>query len=133
MCEYIIFILSHPLSHTSSFLKLFGFPKLPTMHLTGTLIWNMTVPHSSSNVYVLISLSQRFSFENVTINNDSIESDTENTNNKINNQEMGLHGTQSFCTARETLRMKRLSTEGENMFRSQILDKGLVSKHIKGL
>lgn len=58
------------------------------------------------------------------MNNDSIESDTENTNNKINNQQMRLHRTERFCTAKETLKMERLSTEGEKILEVRYWIKG---------
>lgn len=45
MWEYVVLILSHPLSHTSLVLTLFGYPKLPTILLTVTLMWSRTMSY----------------------------------------------------------------------------------------
>ena len=45
---------------------------------------------------------------------------------------MGLHQTKNFCTAKETInKMKRKSTEWENIFTNDTSDKGLISKIYK--
>ena len=47
-------------------------------------------------------------------------------------QEMGLHQTKNFCTAKETInKTKRLPAEWEKIFASEISGKGLISKIYK--
>ena len=49
-------------------------------------------------------------------------------------QQMGLHQTKKFCTAKETInKMNRQHTEWENIFTNDTIDKGLISKIYKEL
>ena len=46
---------------------------------------------------------------------------------------MGLHQTKKFCTAKETIEIKRKPTEWENIFANDTFDKGIISKIYKEL